>query len=161
MSNLTNGSKSAAALLWYRIGTIDSLRFPNRAHMGPFPQTARSPSGEEPTVRTALTVATFFVRIPKLLSASRCAAIYTPMAYDSGEWNLSKVPHSPGIFRSISTCHSSGVGSPGIPAEIGRSKSEEIATMTKRDVFGELMEGMAAMKSHREGKLTLRSYKLV
>jgi putative transcriptional regulator len=30
----------------------------------------------------------------------------------------------------------------------------------KRDVFGELMEGMAAMKSHREGKLTLRSFKV-
>lgn len=32
--------------------------------------------------------------------------------------------------------------------------------MAKRDVFGELMEGVAAMKSHREGKLTLRSYKV-
>ena len=32
--------------------------------------------------------------------------------------------------------------------------------MAKRDIFGELMEGMAAMKSHREGKLTLRSYKV-
>jgi putative transcriptional regulator len=31
--------------------------------------------------------------------------------------------------------------------------------MAKRDIFGELMEGVAAMKSHREGKLTLRSYK--
>ena len=30
----------------------------------------------------------------------------------------------------------------------------------KRDIFGELMEGVAAMKSHREGKLTLRSYKV-
>jgi putative transcriptional regulator len=32
--------------------------------------------------------------------------------------------------------------------------------MTKRDIFSELMEGVAAMKSHREGKLTLRSYKV-
>ena len=32
--------------------------------------------------------------------------------------------------------------------------------MAKRDIFGELMEGAAAMKSHREGKLTLRSYKV-
>ena len=32
--------------------------------------------------------------------------------------------------------------------------------MAKRDVFGELMEGVAAMKNHREGKLTLRSYKV-
>ena len=32
--------------------------------------------------------------------------------------------------------------------------------MAKRDIFGELMEGLAAMKSHREGKLTLRSYKV-
>jgi putative transcriptional regulator len=32
--------------------------------------------------------------------------------------------------------------------------------MAKREVFQELMEGVAAMKGHREGKLTLRSYKL-
>ncbi len=32
--------------------------------------------------------------------------------------------------------------------------------MTKRKIFAELMEGLAAMKSHREGKLTLRNYKL-
>ena len=31
--------------------------------------------------------------------------------------------------------------------------------MAKRDIVGELMEGVAAMKSHREGQLTLRSYK--
>jgi putative transcriptional regulator len=30
----------------------------------------------------------------------------------------------------------------------------------KRNIFGELMKGVAAMKSHREGKLTLRSYKV-
>jgi len=30
--------------------------------------------------------------------------------------------------------------------------------MAKRNVFGELMEGVAAMKNHREGKLTLRTY---
>ena len=30
----------------------------------------------------------------------------------------------------------------------------------KRDIFGELREGVAAMKNHREGKLTLRSYKV-
>ena len=32
--------------------------------------------------------------------------------------------------------------------------------MAKRELFGELMEGVAAMKNHREGKLTLRSYKV-
>ena len=32
--------------------------------------------------------------------------------------------------------------------------------MAKRGIFGELVEGVAAMKSHREGKLTLRSYKV-
>ena len=32
--------------------------------------------------------------------------------------------------------------------------------MAKRDIFSELMEGMAAMKSHREGKLTLRNFKM-
>jgi len=30
----------------------------------------------------------------------------------------------------------------------------------KRDVFAELMEGVGAMKQHREGKLTLRTHKL-
>jgi putative transcriptional regulator len=30
----------------------------------------------------------------------------------------------------------------------------------KRDIFAELMEGVAAMKSNREGKITLRSYKV-
>jgi len=32
--------------------------------------------------------------------------------------------------------------------------------MTKKNILGELLEGVAAMKSHREGKLTLRSYKV-
>ena len=32
--------------------------------------------------------------------------------------------------------------------------------MAKRKIFGELMEGVAAMKAHREGKLTLRTYKV-
>jgi putative transcriptional regulator len=32
--------------------------------------------------------------------------------------------------------------------------------MKKRDIFGELMEGVAVMKSSREGKITLRSYKV-
>ena len=32
--------------------------------------------------------------------------------------------------------------------------------MAKRDVFSELMEGVAAMKGHRAGKITLRSYKV-
>jgi putative transcriptional regulator len=32
--------------------------------------------------------------------------------------------------------------------------------MAKRDIFSELVEGVAAMKAHREGKLTLRSYKI-
>jgi putative transcriptional regulator len=31
---------------------------------------------------------------------------------------------------------------------------------TKRDIFGELMEGMAAMRDNREGRITLRSYKV-
>ncbi|HEY1401000.1 MAG TPA: hypothetical protein VF953_05380 [Terriglobales bacterium] len=32
--------------------------------------------------------------------------------------------------------------------------------MAKRNIFGDLMEGVAAMKGHREGKITLRSYKV-
>jgi putative transcriptional regulator len=31
--------------------------------------------------------------------------------------------------------------------------------MAKRKIFDELMEGVSAMKKHREGKLTLRSFK--
>jgi len=32
--------------------------------------------------------------------------------------------------------------------------------MAKRDIVGELMEGVAAMNDHRLGKITLRSYKV-
>jgi putative transcriptional regulator len=32
--------------------------------------------------------------------------------------------------------------------------------MAKRDLFTELMDGVSAMKNRREGKLTLRSYKV-
>src|SRR5213079_2740713 len=32
--------------------------------------------------------------------------------------------------------------------------------MSKRKIFDELMEGVAAMTSHRRGKITLRSYKV-
>lgn len=32
--------------------------------------------------------------------------------------------------------------------------------MSKRNILGELIEGVAAMKGHREGKLTLRTYKV-
>lgn len=31
---------------------------------------------------------------------------------------------------------------------------------TKRDLFSEMMEGTSAMKNHRAGKITLRSYKV-
>jgi len=32
--------------------------------------------------------------------------------------------------------------------------------MKKRDIFGELMEGVVAMKRRREGKITLRTHKV-
>jgi putative transcriptional regulator len=32
--------------------------------------------------------------------------------------------------------------------------------MSKRNIFGEMMEGVAAMQRQRKGKLTLRSYKV-
>jgi putative transcriptional regulator len=32
--------------------------------------------------------------------------------------------------------------------------------MTKRNVFGDLLEGVIAMKDHREGKVTLRTHKV-
>jgi putative transcriptional regulator len=40
------------------------------------------------------------------------------------------------------------------------SRASEDTIMAKRDIFGEMMEGVAAMKNHRQGKLTLRSYKI-
>jgi putative transcriptional regulator len=35
-----------------------------------------------------------------------------------------------------------------------------VMAKSKRQIFDELTEGVAAMKSHREGKLTLRTYKV-
>ena len=32
--------------------------------------------------------------------------------------------------------------------------------MAKREIFSELIEGVVAMKAHREGKITLRSFKV-
>jgi putative transcriptional regulator len=32
--------------------------------------------------------------------------------------------------------------------------------VSKRKIFNEMIQGMAAMKSHREGKITLRTYKI-
>jgi putative transcriptional regulator len=43
----------------------------------------------------------------------------------------------------------------------GRRRDDPKDTMiTNRNVFDELMEGVGAMKGHREGKLILRSYKV-
>ena len=36
----------------------------------------------------------------------------------------------------------------------------EDMVMAKRNILGELLEGVVAMKTHREAKLTLRSYKI-
>jgi len=46
---------------------------------------------------------------------------------------------------------------------IGFSREESAVSRDcgQRDVFGELMEGLAAMKAHREGKLTLPATKLI
>jgi len=32
--------------------------------------------------------------------------------------------------------------------------------MAQRDIFSEIMEGVAAMKNHREGKITLRTHRI-
>ena len=32
--------------------------------------------------------------------------------------------------------------------------------MAKRNITGELMEGVATMRAHREGKITLRTYRV-
>src|SRR5712692_4303713 len=52
------------------------------------------------------------------------------------------------------------IGNPRSPAHIRASQVEEETVMAKRNIFGDLMEGVAAMKGHREGKITLRSYKV-
>src|SRR5215469_1110455 len=41
-----------------------------------------------------------------------------------------------------------------------RNEITEDGEMSKRNILGELMEGVAAMKDHREGKVTLRTYKV-
>lgn len=40
-----------------------------------------------------------------------------------------------------------------------KQKSKTLAAK-QRDLFGEMMEGVAAMKAHREGKITLRTFKM-
>ena len=35
-----------------------------------------------------------------------------------------------------------------------------MAKSTKRNVFGELMDGVRAMRAHREGRITLRSHRV-
>ena len=40
------------------------------------------------------------------------------------------------------------------------ARAREDTVVAKRKIFEELMEGVAAMKSQREGKVTLRSYKV-
>jgi putative transcriptional regulator len=43
----------------------------------------------------------------------------------------------------------------------GRQKTiTENKVMAKRNIFAELMDGLAELKEHREGKITLRSYKV-
>ena len=42
----------------------------------------------------------------------------------------------------------------------GAARAREDTIVAKRKIFEELMEGVAAIKSHREGKVTLRSYKV-
>ena len=42
----------------------------------------------------------------------------------------------------------------------GAARAEDDRVMAKRNIFDELMVGVAGMKSHREGKITLRSYKV-
>jgi putative transcriptional regulator len=49
------------------------------------------------------------------------------------------------------------------PGSAGREACEteeiaEVKAMSKRKIFDEMMEGVRAMKSHREGKITLRTY---
>ncbi|HEX9759758.1 MAG TPA: helix-turn-helix domain-containing protein [Candidatus Acidoferrales bacterium] len=38
-------------------------------------------------------------------------------------------------------------------------EAPEVKAMSKRRIFDEIMEGVAAMKGHREGKITLRTFK--
>jgi putative transcriptional regulator len=44
--------------------------------------------------------------------------------------------------------------------QVGKATYREDQVMAKRNIFGELMEGLTAIKEHREGKITLRNYKV-
>ena len=39
-------------------------------------------------------------------------------------------------------------------------KNRNSSVVTKRDIFAEIMEGLQEIKAHREGKITLRTYKV-
>ena len=39
-------------------------------------------------------------------------------------------------------------------------KTRNSSVVTKRDIFAEIMEGLQEIKAHREGKITLRTYKV-
>ena len=59
------------------------------------------------------------------------------------------------------------IEAPAFTAEGGDRRGKEntgtemrTAMANKRDIFAELTEGVAAMKAHRAGKITLRSYKV-
>jgi hypothetical protein len=46
------------------------------------------------------------------------------------------------------------------PKAHSASRAKEVRGMAKRNIFDELMEGVAAMKAHRQGKITLRTFKV-
>ena len=45
-------------------------------------------------------------------------------------------------------------------AKLAKQRKPRRQAMSKRKIFDEMIEGVAAMKSHREGKITLRTYKI-
>ena len=60
------------------------------------------------------------------------------------------MPGTGGFRKSASALH----------ADERALQERENSIMAKREIFTEMMEGVSAMKGHREGKLTLRSYKV-
>jgi putative transcriptional regulator len=43
---------------------------------------------------------------------------------------------------------------------MAKKNTKEVGVGRKRNLFAELMEGLEAIKAHREGKITLRTYKV-
>ncbi len=83
---------------------------------------------------------------------------HSDLAFDDLRQERSGRPDDP-RKKVAAPGHRNGIGEPAEKTGRAERQGWEIAIMKRRRVFDEVMEGVRAMKAHREGKLTLRSYK--